>query len=504
MDLVEVVAHDGAAEDALAAARALCGRIDRLPAPVASAPGFLVNRVLTPYLLEAMLLLEEGGRPETVDRAATGFGMPMGPIEVADQVGLDVCLQVPKRCATARPPPAGDAGLAPGEGREGRARQQDRQGLLSWTATTAEEGRGAPDPSAAMADRLVLPMVDAAAACLREGVVADARPVDAAMVFATGFAPFRGGPAELRAEPRPRRDPARASTSSPRRTARASPRPRPRRARGDGLAQPRSDPHSRAARRSHRRPRRAVTWCLACRSGSARRTTWRTRCSRRARADRAIEPAHLHRAHARSRPAASGDLQQRLLEPIIERLFGDYPELAYASALRAARLPANVRSPSSTCRPAVARTTRQRPAALTRAQLHPRRPRAAAARRQRPRPARRSRGRHAASACSCNPDVTLDILPALSRCARRETACDRRPGQLRELPFMPGEAELAGRGLRPRAEAPATSSGCSRRRTCRSRDADHAIGLRAAEPRQGRRHDADRHRLDRRRLRVRP
>ena len=78
----------------LADARAFLGRIDRLPAPVKSAPGFLVNRALTPYLLEALVMLDAGVKKETIDKAAEDFGMPMGPIELADEVGLDICLHV--------------------------------------------------------------------------------------------------------------------------------------------------------------------------------------------------------------------------------------------------------------------------------------------------------------------------------------------------------------------------------------------------------------------------
>ena len=94
MQLVEVVSHDQVADEVLADARAFLGRIDRLPAPVKSAPGFLVNRALTPYMLEAMVMLDEGIKKETIDKAAEDFGMPMGPIELADQVGLDICLHV--------------------------------------------------------------------------------------------------------------------------------------------------------------------------------------------------------------------------------------------------------------------------------------------------------------------------------------------------------------------------------------------------------------------------
>ena len=112
-------------------ARAFLGRIDRLPAPVKSAPGFLVNRALTPYMLEAMVMLDEGIKRETIDAAAVAFGMPMGPIELADTVGLDICLHV-GRDAQGRPGPPDARSLpdAAKQGRGGRARPQDRQGLL--------------------------------------------------------------------------------------------------------------------------------------------------------------------------------------------------------------------------------------------------------------------------------------------------------------------------------------------------------------------------------------
>src|SRR5580658_1721418 len=94
MQLVEVVSHDQVDPRVLADARAFLGRIDRLPAPVKSAPGFLVNRALTPYLLEALVMLDAGVKKEVIDKAAEDFGMPMGPIELADTVGLDICLHV--------------------------------------------------------------------------------------------------------------------------------------------------------------------------------------------------------------------------------------------------------------------------------------------------------------------------------------------------------------------------------------------------------------------------
>ena len=129
MQLVEIVSHDQVAGDVLADARAFLGRIDRLPAPVKSAPGFLVNRALTPYLLEALLMLDAGMKKETIDKAAVDFGMPMGPIELADEVGLDICLHVAEmlRSSLNRDMP-GCAAMAQGQGCQRRARQKDRQG----------------------------------------------------------------------------------------------------------------------------------------------------------------------------------------------------------------------------------------------------------------------------------------------------------------------------------------------------------------------------------------
>ncbi|MFW5825732.1 MAG: 3-hydroxyacyl-CoA dehydrogenase NAD-binding domain-containing protein, partial [Marinobacter sp.] len=133
MPLVEVVRHDQVRNEVVQRALAFTGQIDRLPAPVTTAPGFLVNRVLTPYLVEAMIMLDEGIAAETIDAEAEKFGMPMGPIELADQVGLDICLSVAEmlrdRLDTPMPPPPkwleekvenGDLGKKSG------------QGLYSW------------------------------------------------------------------------------------------------------------------------------------------------------------------------------------------------------------------------------------------------------------------------------------------------------------------------------------------------------------------------------------
>jgi len=194
LELVELVHHDRAHEWAMARGRAFLGRIDRLPAPVRSAPGFLVNRALMPMLGEAMILLEEGIAPLAIDRAAERFGMPIGPIEMADRVGLDICLDVAAMLAehldveTPEIPrglrdrvAAGDLGRKTG------------RGFYRWSDKGPEKGDASP-PDETMEDRLVLPMLNACMTCLREGVVEDEDTLDAAMIFATGFAPFRGGP----------------------------------------------------------------------------------------------------------------------------------------------------------------------------------------------------------------------------------------------------------------------------------------------------------------------
>jgi 3-hydroxyacyl-CoA dehydrogenase / enoyl-CoA hydratase / 3-hydroxybutyryl-CoA epimerase len=195
MQLLEVVSHDQVSPDALAKARAFIGRIDRLPAPVKSAPGFLVNRALTPYMLEALVMLGEGHQRESIDAAAESFGMPMGPIELADTVGLDICLHVAEMLKASLHRPMPDLSQALREKVEaGNLGRKSGRGFYEWRHGEAVKERDAPTSSKEMTDRLILPMLDVCVTCLREGIVADEDTVDGAMVFATGFAPFRGGP----------------------------------------------------------------------------------------------------------------------------------------------------------------------------------------------------------------------------------------------------------------------------------------------------------------------
>jgi 3-hydroxyacyl-CoA dehydrogenase/enoyl-CoA hydratase/3-hydroxybutyryl-CoA epimerase len=192
MMLVEIIRSERTraevAEDALAFTR----RLDKLPLPCRSSPGFVVNRVLMPYMTEAMLAADEGVPLALIDRVAVEFGMPMGPIELADTVGLDVASHVGKILAAAfgLPVPRGTAELIAA----GHLGRKSGRGYYEWRdgrPVKAESAGRAPDD---LTDRLVLQYLNEAVACLRERVVEDADLLDAGMIFGTGFAPFRGGP----------------------------------------------------------------------------------------------------------------------------------------------------------------------------------------------------------------------------------------------------------------------------------------------------------------------
>jgi 3-hydroxyacyl-CoA dehydrogenase / enoyl-CoA hydratase / 3-hydroxybutyryl-CoA epimerase len=198
LQLVEVVSHDGSEPAMLKEALAFVGAIDRLPLPVKSSPGFLVNRALTPYMLEAMLMLDEKIDKLTIDAAAEKFGMPMGPIELADQVGLDICLAVGdmlrSKFGDALPPTPAWLRDKVANGELGR---KSGKGFYVWKDGKADKMSASPStaqPTPEMIDRLILPMSNVCVACLREGIVDNADTVDGAMIFGTGYAPFRGGP----------------------------------------------------------------------------------------------------------------------------------------------------------------------------------------------------------------------------------------------------------------------------------------------------------------------
>jgi 3-hydroxyacyl-CoA dehydrogenase / enoyl-CoA hydratase / 3-hydroxybutyryl-CoA epimerase len=151
-----------------------------------------VNRILMPYINEALFALADGVPPEIIDRAGTEFGMPVGPIELADVVGLDVCLQVGRVLGEAfhRTAPAQLQALV----EQKKLGRKTGQGFYTW-----HDGKPVKSPATAtvpsdLEDRLMLPMLNEAVAVLRENVIADTDLLDAGVIFATGFAPFRGGP----------------------------------------------------------------------------------------------------------------------------------------------------------------------------------------------------------------------------------------------------------------------------------------------------------------------
>ncbi len=189
MPLVEVVAADGADPAAVQAACAFVRQIDKLPLPVKSAPGFLVNAVLAPYMLAAMRAVDEGLAAETVDAAMLAYGMPMGPIELADTVGLDIAMAAGKQLADGAAVPR----CLQQRIDQGQLGKKSGQGFYAWAQGRAQKGSAGSVP-AGLAERLARPLIERTARLVADGIVADADLADAGVIFGTGFAPFTGGP----------------------------------------------------------------------------------------------------------------------------------------------------------------------------------------------------------------------------------------------------------------------------------------------------------------------
>ncbi|HFE37391.1 MAG TPA: crotonase [Gammaproteobacteria bacterium] len=195
MPLIEIVTSAQTDQTIAERTAAFAVQIDRLPLPVKSGPGFLVNRILMPYMLEAVCIHEEGIPAEVIDKVAVEFGMPMGPLTLADTVGLDICLSVAtilSRELNVSVPESlkkrveqGDLGVKSGAGFYQYKAGKKIKGKIPETTQIDTQ---------TLTDRLIGRMTNESVACLREAVVSDKERLDAGVIFGTGFAPFRGGP----------------------------------------------------------------------------------------------------------------------------------------------------------------------------------------------------------------------------------------------------------------------------------------------------------------------
>lgn len=194
MMLVEVVHASGTNQEHVKNALAFVRQIDKLPLPVKDSPGFLVNRVLGPYMQNAFHMLDEGMKPETIDAAMGEFGMPMGPIELADTVGLDICLHAGKELAKKGTQGEVEAPqVLLNKVALGQLGRKTGQGIYRYEKGKPVKGQpGAYGPD--LIHALIQPYLDEVKAVLAEGIVPDAELIDAGLIFGTGFAPFHGGP----------------------------------------------------------------------------------------------------------------------------------------------------------------------------------------------------------------------------------------------------------------------------------------------------------------------
>jgi len=196
LQLVEVVAAEGTSAAMAQRAASFVRQIDKLPLPVKDSPGFLVNRVLGPYMQNAFRMLDEGVKAETIDAAMEAFGMPMGPIELADTVGLDICLAAGKELAKAG---AEAPQVLLDKVALGQLGRKTGQGIYRY-----EGGKPVKQAPGAWTEQMIHALIEPylveAKAVLAEGIVADADLIDAGLIFGTGFAPFRGGPLHYLAE----------------------------------------------------------------------------------------------------------------------------------------------------------------------------------------------------------------------------------------------------------------------------------------------------------------
>jgi len=196
MPLVEIVQGEQSRTEEVEKGAAFVNHIGKMPLIVKSCPGFLVNRVLAPYLLGSIARLQEGTPKEKLDAAAEKFGMPMGPIELADVVGLDVCMNVNETLGSG-PAQDSDLGRLVAAGKLGK---KTGQGFYTWDKGKAQKSGTEYDEAELekLGEEMLKPLIDECERVLEDGIVANADLVDAGVIFGTGFAPFRGGPLHYR------------------------------------------------------------------------------------------------------------------------------------------------------------------------------------------------------------------------------------------------------------------------------------------------------------------
>ncbi len=197
LPLVEVIRGPQSREDEVKKGCAFVTAIDKFPLIVNSAPGFMVNRVLAPYMFGAMQRVAAGTPKEKIDQAAVKFGMPMGPVELVDVVGLDVAASVAKILGSGSAQNSELAQLVAA----GKLGKKSGEGFYRWVNGKPQKAEGEYDPLEleALGRELVKPLIDECEKCVAEGIVESADHADAGVIFGAGFAPFRGGPLHYRA-----------------------------------------------------------------------------------------------------------------------------------------------------------------------------------------------------------------------------------------------------------------------------------------------------------------
>ena len=192
MPLVEVIKSEQSRDEEIEKGCAFVTAIKKYPLIVKSCKGFLVNRVLAPYMMEAVRQYEMGVPPEKIDQAALDFGMPMGPIELQDVVGLDICKHVAETLELGNPDESKLGKLVA----SGKLGKKTGEGFYVWTDNKPEKQKEDYNTKELeeLADTLLAPLLAECEKCEAEGIVKNGDLIDGGVIFGTGFAPFRGGP----------------------------------------------------------------------------------------------------------------------------------------------------------------------------------------------------------------------------------------------------------------------------------------------------------------------